>query len=326
MQRRVAIVVPCLDESPTIERVVLDFQQVLPHAQVYVIDNNSRDDTAEIARLAGAIVLFQPEPGKGNAVRLAFDYIDADDYVLVDGDATYHPHSAVAMLQMLESGADVVIAKRITDPENAAAFRSGHRVGNYFLTRVSEFLLGFQGADSLTGYRAMSRRFVKTLIFDSGGFELETELNMHAARLGINVVEIESPYLARPEGSDSKLQTYRDGLRLLWANIRLFEAFSPIRFYFFLGLPLLVFAAALGLSVGSTYLATGNVENFPSLIAGSGFAILFVLAMSIGVFSHKTVLARNEAMRLYFLNHAFDSCSRCRGTSGTFPSSLDSFD
>ena len=213
-RQRVAVLVPCFNEETAIAQVVRDFRAALPQATVYVYDNNSTDRTVEVARAAGAVVRRETHQGKGNVVRRMFSDIDADVYVLVDGDATYDAPSAPAMIErLIEERLDMVVAARVHADD--AAYRRGHVTGNRLLTGFVDTVFGAKFSDILSGYRAFSRRFVKSFPVLSGGFEIETELTIHALELELPVAEIKTPYFARPEGSESKLSTWSDGFRIL---------------------------------------------------------------------------------------------------------------
>src|SRR6187399_2150431 len=217
---RIAVLVPCFNEEAAIDKVVKDFRAALPAATVFVFDNNSTDKTAEIARAAGAEVFQEKHQGKGRVVRRMFTDVDADIYVLVDGDATYDAPSAPKMIkQLVAERLDMVCAIRVDREE--AAYRPGHRAGNRLLSGFVAHVFGQSFTDMLSGYRVFTRRFVKSFPVLSGGFEIETELTVHALELELPVAEVETPYYARPEGSASKLNTWRDGFRILWTIIKL---------------------------------------------------------------------------------------------------------
>src|ERR1700758_5823074 len=220
---RIAVLIPCYNEEAAVATVVGDFAKALPLAQIYVYDNNSSDRTVEVARAAGAEVRSERRQGKGNVVRRMFADVDADIYVLVDGDATYDAASAPEMIEALvEAHLDMVVGLRVDQVE--AAYRRGHRLGNRMLTRFLSSMFGQQFEDVLSGYRIFSRRFVKSFPVLSDGFEIETELTVHALELALPTAEIETPYFARPEGSFSKLNTYRDGLRILATILKLYRS------------------------------------------------------------------------------------------------------
>ncbi len=212
---RTAVLIPCYNEEAAIAQVVNDFRRVLPEAQIYVYDNNSKDRTTEVARQAGAIVRREPLQGKGHVVRRMFADIEADVYVLVDGDATYDAESAPRMIQkLLDEQLDMVNGARVTEIKEA--YRAGHRFGNWMLTTMVATIFGNRFKDMLSGYRIFSRRYVKSFPALATGFETETELTVHALELRMPTDEVETPYKDRPVGSVSKLSTYRDGFRILW--------------------------------------------------------------------------------------------------------------
>src|SRR5258707_15658751 len=224
---RVAVLVPCYNEEATIADVVRAFRSELPDAVVYVYDNNSTDKTQDVARAAGALVRRETHQGKGFVVRRMFADVDADIYLLVDGDATYDAPSAKAMIaRLVDERLDMVVATRVDHEE--AAYRRGHRTGNRLLTGFVQHIFGRSFTDMLSGYRAFSRRFVKSFPVLSGGFEIENELTIHALELGLPVAEVATPYYARPKGSASKLNTWRDGSRILWTIARLYKSERPL--------------------------------------------------------------------------------------------------
>ena len=250
---RIAVLVPCYNEEQTIAAVIEGFRSALPQATVYVYDNNSADRSAEVARAAGAVVRRETHQGKGNVVRRMFSDIDADLYVLVDGDATYDAPSAQAMIaHLLAERLDMVVAVRVEQDE--VAYRPGHRTGNRLLTGFVVSVFGETFTDILSGYRVFSRRFVKSFPVLSGGFEIETELTVHALELGLPVSEWKTPYYARPAGSQSKLNTWRDGLRILWTIIRLYRSERPMPFFGAIGISLAIISVGLAIPLFVTYL------------------------------------------------------------------------
>src|SRR6201747_708089 len=232
---RIAVLVPCFNEEAAVAIVVADFRKSLPAAEIFVYDNNSSDRTIAVAREAGAQVRGERRQGKGHVVRRMFADVDADIYVLVDGDATYDAASAPRMIDLLLSDhLDMVVGLRVDQAE--AAYRRGHRTGNWMLTSFLASVFGQAFKDILSGYRVFSRRFVKTFPVLSDGFEIETELSVHALELALPVAEIATPYYARPEGSFSKLNTWRDGFRILGTIIKLYRSEKPLRFFSVIGL------------------------------------------------------------------------------------------
>lgn len=299
----VAVVVPCHNEERTIASVIQGFLSSLPGCTVFVADNNSTDQTAEAARSAGAVVIREQRAGKGFAIRRLFADVDADCYVMVDGDDTYDPAAAAAMVSLVrDQGVDMVNAARDSQDEEAA-YRRGHVLGNTILTWIFSQLFGLQLKDTLSGYRALSRRFVKSFPTGASGFEIETELNAHAAVLGLPTAEVTAPYRSRPEGSESKLNTYRDGFHILRRNLRLFRDARPNLAFLLLSLPWLLAALLLmGIALAG-YLESGLVERFPSLIAGAAFLVVAVLLLTVGAIMERTARNRVEAARLFYLSY-----------------------
>jgi glycosyltransferase involved in cell wall biosynthesis len=300
---RVAVLIPCYNEQAAISNVVRDFRQALPAASIYVYDNNSRDLTIQVAQEAGAIVRREPQQGKGNVVRRMFADIDADVYVLVDGDATYAAASAPAMVgQLLEHNLDMVVGTRVhDDPE---AYRSGHRFGNSMLTGFVGYLFGKRFTDILSGYRVFSRRFVKSFPALSRGFETETELTVHALELNLPVGELETPYGARPVGSASKLSTYRDGFRILWLILSLFKHEKPMQFFGLLSGVALLIALLLGAPIVAEWLRTGLVPRLPTAVLAMGITIVAFLLFTVGMVLETVSRGRREMKRLAYLQVA----------------------
>ena len=298
--RRIAVLVPCYNEEAAIARVVADFRANLPDAVIYVYDNNSTDRTVEVARAAGATVRTETRQGKGYVVRRMFSDVDADVYVLVDGDATYDATSArLLVARLVEGGLDMVVGAR-RDQEQAA-YRFGHRFGNRMLTGFVAQVFGATFEDLLSGYRVFSRRFVKSFPGLSGGFEIETELTVHALNLELPVDEIETPYFARPEGSVSKLSTWRDGLRILRTIVRLYRAERPLPFFCGIGLALAVASIALAIPIIITYVEQGVVPRFPTAVLSTGLMILACLAVACGIVLDTVTRGRREMKMLAYL-------------------------
>jgi hypothetical protein len=298
--RRIAVLVPCYNEEAAIARVVADFRANLPDAVIYVYDNNSTDRTVEVARAAGAVVRTETRQGKGYVVRRMFSDVDADVYVLVDGDATYDaPSARLLVARLLEGGLDMVVGARRDQEE--AAYRFGHRFGNRMLTGFVAQVFGATFEDLLSGYRVFSRRFVKSFPGLSGGFEIETELTVHALNLELPVDEIETPYFARPEGSVSKLSTWRDGLRILRTIVRLYRAERPLPFFCGIGLALAVASIALAIPIIITYVEQGLVPRFPTAVLSTGLMILACLAVACGVVLDTVTRGRREMKMLAYL-------------------------
>jgi glycosyltransferase involved in cell wall biosynthesis len=304
---RVALIVPCYNEEQTIGLVIQEFKKSVPHMACYVFDNNSTDKTVEVALAAGARVYNVPLQGKGNVVRRMFADVDADVYVMVDGDATYDAAVAPALIQELISGnLDMVVGSRRS--LEVAAYRPGHRWGNKMLTGFVSFIFGRAFDDMLSGYRIFSRRYAKSFPAHSKGFEIETELAVHALELRMPVKEIDTVYGARPEGSVSKLNTYRDGVLILWTIIKLFKAERPLTFFSIGFLLLLLLALLLAAPLFVTYLQAGLVPRMPTAILCSGLVVLSFLSLACGLILDTVTRGRLEAKRLAYLNvPSFDS-------------------
>ena len=298
---RIAVLVPCFNEEAAVANVVADFRKVLPSAQIYVYDNNSKDRTAAIAREAGAEVRAERRQGKGHVVRRMFADIDADIYVLVDGDATYDAPSAPRMIEMLvREHLDMVVGLRVD--QNKAAYRAGHRTGNLLLTRFLAEVFGHDFKDILSGYRVFSRRFVKTFPVLSDGFEIETELSVHALELALPVAEIETPYFARPEGSFSKLNTWRDGFRILGTMLKLYRSEKPLRFFTAIGIFLALVSVGLAIPIFVTYVQEGIVPRLPTAVLSTGLMIVAILSMSSGLVLDTVTRGRREMKLLAYLS------------------------
>ncbi len=297
----VAVLIPCRNEAGTIARVVGDFRAALPGARVYVYDNGSSDLTSEVAAAAGAIVRREARPGKGEVLRRMFAEIEADAYVMVDGDATYDAPSVRRMLHVLTStGCEMVTGVRDERGE-VAAYRRGHRLGNRLFNRLLGFLFGTQPTDMFSGYRVLSRRFVKSFPAASTGFEIETELTVHALQQRLPTAEIPTPYFERPPDSPSKLATYRDGTRILLATLLLFRDERPLSFFSILGVALAAVGLALGIDVVREFMRTGLVPRLPTAILASGLMILSFLAFSCGLILDSVARGRRELKRLAYL-------------------------
>jgi glycosyltransferase involved in cell wall biosynthesis len=300
IRQRVAVLVPCYNEAAAIAQVVRDFRAALPQAQIYVYDNNSTDGTAEAASAAGAVVRREPRQGKGNVVRRMFCDVDADIYVLVDGDATYHAPSAPAMVaQLVNDRLDMVVAARVH--EEAAAYRPGHVTGNRLLTGFVDTVFGATFTDILSGYRVFSRRFVKSFPVLSGGFEIETELTVHALELDLPVAEISTPYYARQEGSMSKLSTWSDGLRILGTIFKLYRSERPLAFFSSIGIFGALIATALAVPVVMTFLERGVVPRLPTAILSTGLMLASLVAIAAGLILDTVTRGRREMKLLAYL-------------------------
>jgi glycosyltransferase involved in cell wall biosynthesis len=282
MTPRIAVLVPCYNEEAAIATVVRDFRAALPGAVIYVYDNNSRDQTVAHAAAAGAVVRTEPRQGKGNVVRRMFADIEADIYVLVDGDDTYDASAAPGMIAaVLESGADVLTARRVHT--ETAAYRLGHVFGNRLLTGLTATLFNVQLSDMLSGYRVFSRRFVKSFPFTAQGFGIETELTVHAVRLLMPMIERDTRYKERPVGSVSKLNTWRDGFRILSTIGYLVREERPLVFFSFFFLVLALAALFVGAPVVTEYLRTGLVPRLPTALLATGLMVLGFMALMCGL-------------------------------------------
>ena len=309
---KIAVLVPCYNEEVAIAKVVKDFRAALPAAAIFVFDNNSTDNTAAAARAAGAEVFRETHQGKGFVVRRMFTDVEADLYVLVDGDATYDAPSAPAMIdRLLEDRLDMVVGNRV-DREQAA-YRAGHRTGNRLLTSFVASMFGPSFNDMLSGYRVFSRRFVKSFPVLSGGFEIETELTVHALELGLAVAEIDTPYYARPEGSASKLNTWSDGYRILRTIVRLYRAERPLPFFTGIGLALAIASIGFAVPVFVTYFETGLVPRLPTAILSTGLMVLAFLSGAIGLVLDTVTRGRREMKLLAYLAHRAPGEERRRG-------------
>lgn len=298
---RIAVLVPCRDEEAAVGEVVRGFRAALPGATVYVYDNNSTDRTREVAAAAGAVVRSESQPGKGSVVRRMFADIEADAYVLVDGDGTYDASAAPEMVRrLLEERLDMVTAIRVD--ESVGAYRPGHRFGNLMLTGMVRLVFGDRITDMLSGYRTFSRRFVKSFPALAHGFETETEFTVHALELHLPVGELPTPYRERPAGSTSKLHTIRDGIRILGTIAALVRRERPLPFFGGLAALLLLLAALLMVPVLETYLQTGLVPRMPSFLASVGLTILAWLSIACGLILDTVTQGRREAKRMAYLS------------------------
>ncbi len=295
----IAVLIPAFNEATTIGDVVKSFSAALPNSRIYVYDNNSWDNTAALAKQAGAIVRREPLQGKGHVVRRMFSDIEADVYVMVDGDATYDAASAPRLVsRLIETQADMVVGARIT--EEKAAYRAGHRLGNRVLTGLVSTIFGDRFTDMLSGYRAFSRRFVKSYPALASGFETETELTVHALELDMITTEIQTPYGARPEGSLSKLSTLRDGFRILGTIGRLMRDERPLMFFGAISAAIMLSALALGAPVIAEYVQTGLVPRFPTAFLCGTLAVLSSIALVSGIILETVSLGRREMKRLSY--------------------------
>lgn len=297
----VAVLIPCYNEEATIAKVVEDFRQAVPRARIYVYDNNSRDRTIEVARTAGAIVRTEPFQGKGNVVRRMFADIEADIYVLVDGDATYDAASAPSMIQcLIDNHLDMVNGARVTAIREA--YRPGHRFGNWLLTGIVRWIFGDRFKDMLSGYRVFSRRYVKSFPSLANGFEIETELTVHALHLRMPTAEIATPYKDRPEGSTSKLSTFKDGFRILWMIVKLMKNEKPIPFFSVIAGLFACGSVVLMLPILAEFLTTGLVPRLPTAVLSMSMMILGFLSLACGLILDTVTRGRCEIKRMRYLN------------------------
>jgi glycosyltransferase involved in cell wall biosynthesis len=298
---RIAVLLPCFNEEAAIGATVRGFRDALPGAAIYVYDNNSRDRTREVATEAGAIVRTERQQGKGHVVRRMFADIDADVYVMADGDLTYDPKAAPAMVGMLLADQlDMVVGTRRHEEKDA--YRGGHVLGNKLFTGLLSSLFGRSFSDIFSGYRVFSRRFVKSFPVLSEGFEIETEMSVHALELRMPVGEVETAYGARPEGSHSKLSTYGDGWRILKTIVNLYRVERPVLFYGSIGALLVIAAIILAIPLVQTYLKTGLVPRFPTAILVTGMVIVAVLCFFAGLILNTVTRGRREVRRLAYLS------------------------
>ncbi|MDF2940358.1 MAG: glycosyl transferase [Gammaproteobacteria bacterium] len=296
----VAVLIPCYNEEQAIQKVVTDFKEALPAAKIYVYDNNSNDDTVKLAREAGAIVRSQSLQGKGNVVRRMFADVEADVYIMVDGDATYDASAAPSLVEILiKNQLDMVNASRETKSEQA--YRKGHHLGNKVLTKIVAMIFGKGLHDMLSGYRVFSRRFVKSFPVLSPGFEIETELTVHALELKLPIAEVTTPYYARPENSYSKLSTYKDGFKILKMIIKLVKNEKPLLFFGIIALLFFLTSFLLVVPVISTYLSTGLVPRLPTAVLSATLMILAFLSLNCGLVLDTVTQGRREAKLLAYL-------------------------
>lgn len=291
---KIAVLIPCYNEEKTIQKVVQDFREVLPEAVIYVYDNNSSDRTPEYAREAGAVVRYEYQQGKGNVIRRMFAEIDASCYIMVDGDDTYPAKHAREMVdKVLQRHADMVVGDRLSSTYFEENKRPFHNFGNSIVRGSINRLFINDIKDIMTGYRAFSYRFVKTFPVLSKGFEIETEMSIHAIDKNMHVENVVIDYRDRPEGSESKLNTYSDGLKVLWTILRLFRTYRPMGFFGMISLLLLVLAACFFVPVMVTYVRTGLVPNLPTLIV-CGFAVMAAIQSLFAGLVLRTMYQKNR--------------------------------
>jgi hypothetical protein len=298
---RMAVLIPCFNEANTVATVISGFKAALPAAEIYVFDNNSTDQTVSVATAAGATVRKESLQGKGNVVRRMFADINADVYVMVDGDSTYDPRYANSMVNLLlAEKLDMVVGTRVAS--DRAAYRPGHRFGNRLLTTAVSRLFGNRFSDILSGYRVFSRRFVKSFPAMSNGFETETELTIHALELSLPVAEVETPYAVRTEGSASKLQTYSDGFKILRLILVLYKNERPLQFFSAIATTLCTVALALGVPLVVTFIKTGLVLRQPTAILATGLVLLSALSFVTGLILDTVTRGRREMRRIAYLS------------------------
>lgn len=308
---RIAVLIPCYNEAATIATVIADFRRALPTAIVYVYDNNSSDGSRHLAAEAGAIVRAEPLQGKGNVLRRMFADIEADVYVLVDGDGTYDAGAAQQMVRMLlDNSLDMVNAARV--PVSELAYRRGHKLGNRLLTGAVAAIFGNRIRDMLSGYRALSRRFVKSFPALATGFETETELTVHALELRLPIAEIETPYRDRPPGSQSKLRTFEDGFRILRTIVLLIKEERPLQFFSLTAAGLAATSVVLAWPLFTNYLATGLVPRLPTAVLVTGLMVLAFMSFVAGLVLDTVTLGRREIKRLHYLSLRGPSTSERR--------------
>jgi len=301
-QYRIAVLLPCHNEEAAIADVVAAFRAALPDATIYVYDNNSTDRTIDLAQGAGAVVRIERHQGKGYVVRRMFADVDAEIYVLADGDATYDAPSAPAMIgRLLHEKLDMVVGARVHREE--AAYRRGHQTGNWVLTAFVRNIFGQSFSDMLSGYRVFSRRFVKSFPVLSGGFEIETELTIHALELELPVAEVNTPYYARPTGSTSKLSTWRDGFRILWSILQIYRSERPLPFFSAIAIALAAIAIALAIPIIITFIQEGIVPRFPTAILATGLMLAALLSFASGIVLDTVTRGRREVKLLAYLRY-----------------------
>lgn len=300
---KIAVLIPCYNESKTIEKVVKDYKKALPNADIYVYDNNSKDDTDKIAKKAGAIVKYEYKQGKGNVIRSMFKDIDADCYLMIDGDDTYPAENAKEMCDLILDGkADMVIGDRLSSTYFKENKRPFHNLGNVLVRGLINSLFKSNIRDIMTGYRAFSYDFVKTFPILSKGFEIETEMSIHALDKNFKLVEIPVQYRDRPEGSVSKLNTFSDGFKVLKTIGRLFKEYKPNLFFGLFGLLFLIISLIFAIPVFIDYFNTGIVERFPTLIFAGFMLMISVLSFVCGIILEVVVKKNRQMFELFLIN------------------------
>lgn len=301
LMTEIAVILPCYNEEAAIGKTVRDFHAALPTAKIYVYDNNSKDQTAAVAREAGAIVRTELRQGKGNVMRRMFADVEADIYVLADGDDTYDASVAPALIKKLvEEGLDIVTGRRVHT--EAAAYRAGHVFGNRMLTGLTAMMFNVKLGDTLSGYRVMSRRFVKSFPFTAEGFGIETELTVHAVRLLMPMAEVDTAYKERPAGSVSKLSTYRDGFKILFTIAQMLREERPLLFFSAIGAVFALVAAILGASIVIEFVKTGLVPRLPTALLATGLMVIAFLSVMSGLILDTVTRGRWANKRLAYLS------------------------
>lgn len=302
--KRIAILIPCFNEAKTIAKVIKDYKTVLPKADIYVYDNNSTDDTSEIAKKSGAIVKHEYRQGKGNVIRSMFRDIDADCYLMIDGDDTYPAENAKEMCELVLDGkADMVIGDRLSSTYFKENKRPFHNFGNRIVRFLINKLFKNDIKDIMTGYRAFSYDFVKNFPILSKGFEIETEMTIHAVDKNFKIIEIPVSYRDRPEGSSSKLNTYSDGFKVLKTIATLFKEYKPMSFFGIIAILLFIMATILFIPVFDSYLDTGLVERFPTLIVSGFIYVGSILSFTVGIILQVIVKKNKQLYELMFIQN-----------------------
>ncbi|HGX9267858.1 TPA: glycosyltransferase family 2 protein [Escherichia coli] len=298
----IAVIIPCYNEQKAIEKVINDFKTNIPTASIYVFDNNSTDSTAQVAEDAGATVHFVPLKGKGNVVRRMFSDVDADIYLMVDGDDTYDASSAPEMINhLIKNQLDMVVGCRQENGDQNT-YRKGHRWGNKLLTGTVQTIFKGNFTDMLSGYRVFSRRYVKSFPCLSRGFEIETELTIHALELRMKYGEVNTKYGERPEGSVSKLSTWSDGFKILKTIIKLYSLERPLYFFSIIGVLLAALSIILGLPIIVDYIDTGLVRRFPTAFLTASIMLSSIMAFVCGIILHSNTTTRREMKALFYLS------------------------
>lgn len=300
----IAVLIPCYNEEASIGNVITDFRSAIPHAEMHVFDNNSTDNTVELARKAGAYVHDEPYQGKGNVIRRMFADVNADIYVLVDGDGTYDAQSSLPMIEkLIEQQLDMVNGARNSQHEDA--YRTGHEFGNRMISGIVAKVFGNQFKDMLSGFRVFSHRFVKSFPTLSSGFEIETEMTIHALDMKMKVAELTTRYSARIQGSESKLSTFKDGFRILRTIFYLIKEEKPLPFFSLIFVLLCLLSVILAYPIFLEYLETGLVPRFPTAILSASLALLGFLSLTCGLILDTVTRGRREAKRLHYLRTTF---------------------